>query len=113
MSVTELLQAVTSSSADPACNYERLELLGDSVLKLSSTLRLFTYSPHSSEGQMHVDRAHLICNDRLRDLALAAGLQHHLYFQKDFLEKCKAPGAERRGRALMSNSKALADVVEA
>lgn len=46
-------------------NYERLELLGDSVLKLATTISLFAQNPDDDEYDYHVNRMCLICNKNL------------------------------------------------
>ncbi|KAI0009988.1 hypothetical protein F4779DRAFT_579491 [Xylariaceae sp. FL0662B] len=51
-------------------NYERLEFLGDSFLKMSTTIALFSQIPDSNEFQYHVDRMVLICNKNLFNNAL-------------------------------------------
>ncbi|KAI1081615.1 hypothetical protein F5B20DRAFT_588229 [Whalleya microplaca] len=56
-------------------NYERLELLGDSFLKMSTTIALFSQIPDSNEFQYHVDRMILICNKNLFNNALDLNLE--------------------------------------
>ncbi|KAJ3574695.1 hypothetical protein NPX13_g4287 [Xylaria arbuscula] len=51
-------------------NYERLEFLGDSFLKMSTTIALFTQIQDCDEFQYHVDRMLLICNKNLFNNAL-------------------------------------------
>ncbi|CAG7919009.1 unnamed protein product [Penicillium olsonii] len=46
-------------------NYERLELLGDSVLKMATTISLFAQNPDDDEYDYHVNRMCLICNKNL------------------------------------------------
>ncbi|KAI1470586.1 uncharacterized protein F4812DRAFT_469152 [Daldinia caldariorum] len=59
-------------------NYERLEFLGDSFLKMSTTIALFSRIPDSDEFQYHVDRMLLICNKNLFNNALDLGLQESI-----------------------------------
>lgn len=62
----DLLQmALTTSSANREYHYERLELLGDSFLKFSSTIRLFIVNPVKNEGQLHLIRTRIISNSAL------------------------------------------------
>ncbi|KAI1102779.1 hypothetical protein F4804DRAFT_333938 [Jackrogersella minutella] len=56
-------------------NYERLEFLGDSFLKMSTTIALFSQIPDSNEFQYHVDRMLLICNKNLFNNALDLKLE--------------------------------------
>ncbi|KAJ5423994.1 hypothetical protein N7491_009210 [Penicillium cf. griseofulvum] len=46
-------------------NYERLELLGDSVLKMATSISLFIQNPDDDEYDYHVNRMCLICNKNL------------------------------------------------
>ncbi|KAI8964352.1 hypothetical protein F5Y11DRAFT_316025 [Daldinia sp. FL1419] len=59
-------------------NYERLEFLGDSFLKMSTTIALFSQIPDSDEFQYHVDRMLLICNKNLFNNALDLELQESI-----------------------------------
>ncbi|KAI0396321.1 hypothetical protein F5Y17DRAFT_456050 [Xylariaceae sp. FL0594] len=62
-------------------NYERLEFLGDSFLKMSTTIALFTRIPESDEFQYHVDRMVLICNKNLFNNALELKLEESIRTQ--------------------------------
>ncbi|KAI0458634.1 hypothetical protein F5B21DRAFT_528373 [Xylaria acuta] len=59
-------------------NYERLEFLGDSFLKMSTTIALFSQIPDSDEFQYHVDRMVLICNKNLFNNALEMKLEESI-----------------------------------
>ncbi|KAF9576020.1 Dicer-like protein 1 [Mortierella alpina] len=69
--------AFTSSSANRDHHYERLELLGDSFLKFSSTIRLYIVNPAKDEGQLHGARIRIISNKAL--LRNAIHLQLYKY----------------------------------
>ncbi|KAI1505214.1 RNase3 domain-containing protein [Biscogniauxia marginata] len=62
-------------------NYERLEFLGDSFLKMSTTIALFSQVPDSDEFQYHVDRMTLICNRNLFNNALEVKLEESIRTQ--------------------------------
>lgn len=47
-----LLQALTSASANDIVNLERMETLGDSFLKLMSSLYLFKHHKNMNEGNL-------------------------------------------------------------
>ncbi|KAF9349509.1 Dicer-like protein 1 [Mortierella sp. NVP85] len=68
-----LQEAFTSTSANRDYQYERLELLGDSFLKFSSTIRLYIVNPSKDEGQLHGHRIRIISNSAL--LKHAKGLE--------------------------------------
>lgn len=73
-----LREALTHSSYahenDCACN-ERLEFLGDAVLELITSARLFAAIPHLSEGELTRMRAGLVCKSSLDDWAEKNGLK--------------------------------------
>ncbi|KAI1420974.1 hypothetical protein F5Y12DRAFT_790634 [Xylaria sp. FL1777] len=59
-------------------NYERLEFLGDSFLKMSTTIALFSQIQDCDEFQYHVDRMVLICNKNLFNNALEMKLEESI-----------------------------------
>ncbi|KAJ9138815.1 Dicer-like protein 1 [Pleurostoma richardsiae] len=59
-------------------NYERLEFLGDSFLKMATTISLFTLIPDKSEFDYHVERMCLVCNRNLFNNALDVKLQEYI-----------------------------------
>ncbi|KAK8028243.1 hypothetical protein PG991_005299 [Apiospora marii] len=59
-------------------NYERLELLGDSFLKMSTTIALFARKADANEFQYHVDRMVMICNTNLFNHALELKLEESI-----------------------------------
>ena len=61
---------------------ERLEFLGDAVLGLVITERLYRDLPSSTEGEMTKLRADLVCRDTLASLARAISLGDFLYLGK-------------------------------
>lgn len=68
-----LSEALTHKSAG-ANNYERLEFLGDSVLSLVVSGRLFELRPDACEGDLSRMRARLVRGTTLTDIALGMGL---------------------------------------
>ncbi len=83
-----LRQALTHSSytnenpgSAPAAN-ERLEFLGDAVLGLAITEKLYQLLPDASEGKMTKLRAALVSQDTLARLARATSLGDYLYLGK-------------------------------
>ncbi|CAO0799484.1 unnamed protein product [Mucor circinelloides] len=60
-----MLEAYTTPSASMEMNYERLETLGDSLLKFIATIRLYINFPFSNEGELHHLRIRVICNRAL------------------------------------------------
>lgn len=54
---------------------ERLELLGDSVLKYVVSCNLFLKFPQSHEGQLTALRSRVICNANLNKLGITKNLE--------------------------------------
>ena len=81
---------------------QRLEFLGDALLKLASTDYLYHQFPEQQENQLSVLRSSLVNNSLLCDVAATCGMHHCMrFFQDEALE----PGRTRR--------KMLADCFEA
>jgi endoribonuclease Dicer len=68
---------------------ERLELLGDSVLKYAVSCHLFLKFPNKDEGQLSSIRCHMICNATLYKLGIERNVQvnshYHLAVSRDFV----------------------------
>ncbi|PHH50670.1 Dicer-like protein 1 [Ceratocystis fimbriata CBS 114723] len=64
------------SAADE--DYERLEFLGDSFLKMATTIALYTLIPSSNEYEYHVERMMLISNQNLFRNALKLKLYEYI-----------------------------------
>ncbi|KAF9961709.1 Dicer-like protein 1 [Mortierella alpina] len=111
--------AFTSSSANRDHHYERLELLGDSFLKFSSTIRLYIVNPAKDEGQLHGARIRIISNRAL--LRSATHLQLYKYVSSTpFHRKSWRPtrfivGGKAWEEVQYHNlsNKTLADIIEA
>ena len=69
-----LLQALTPKGAKDSINLERLETLGDSFLKLSTSVFLFCDRPIDHEGKLTCSRAHRVENFNLYLLAKQRGI---------------------------------------
>lgn len=76
----QLLQEALTHRSRGASNYERLEFLGDSVLNLVVSSRLFELKPGASEGDLSRMRARLVRGESLTEIAsdLALGKQLNL-----------------------------------
>lgn len=73
-----MVEALTGLTAHTSYNYERLELLGDSILKLFTTIDLFMgQSASSSVGRLSKLRQERICNYNLYTLALSLQLPYY------------------------------------
>jgi len=72
-----LHQALTHRSLG-RCNYERLEFLGDSILNLVVSTRLFELYPDASEGDLSRMRARIVRGRTLSEIASRLDLGKHL-----------------------------------
>ncbi|KAL2267597.1 hypothetical protein VTJ83DRAFT_4874 [Remersonia thermophila] len=59
-------------------NYERLEFLGDCILKMATTISVVTLLPEKAELDYHVERMLMICNRNLFNNALELHLEEHI-----------------------------------
>ncbi|QQK44191.1 Helicase, C-terminal [Penicillium digitatum] len=105
-------------------NYERLELLGDSVLKMATSISLFVQNPDDDEYDYHVNRMCLICNKnlfknatelKLYEFIRSRGFSRHMWYPPGLsLEygRDHAKFVDSEGKHSLSE-KTIADVCEA
>ena len=100
-------------------NYERLEFLGDSFLKLGTTISLFTLMPAKTEFEYHVERMLLVSNKNLFNAAVDRKLYEYIRSQ-GFNRRSWYPNLKlRKGKAPKTSmqhclsDKSIADVCEA
>ncbi|KAE8258826.1 hypothetical protein A4X09_0g7842 [Tilletia walkeri] len=65
IAATHLIEALTVPSASYSFNYERLEFIGDTFLKLMATAYVFAEEIESQEGLLHNARREIIMNRTL------------------------------------------------
>lgn len=105
--------SVAPSFVNEKENFENRELLGDAVLGLSATNRIFTENVHNSEGRMHDVRKSVVCNFSLRLQANAMDLYKYFNFQERLVRNYLPSGTHSRGHCLEHLSdKTPADVME-
>lgn len=73
-----MIQALTLPSANAGFNNQRLETLGDSVLKLCTVVHLFNRFPHRHEGQLDILRRNSVSNRTLLARAKEVMLEQYL-----------------------------------
>ncbi|XP_023638559.1 endoribonuclease Dicer homolog 3 isoform X3 [Capsella rubella] len=78
ISSTSILEALTTLTCPEAFSMERLELLGDSVLKYVVSCYLFLKYPDKDEGQLSRQRQSIISNSNLHRVATNRKLQGYI-----------------------------------
>ncbi|KAL9100638.1 MAG: hypothetical protein Q9163_004008 [Psora crenata] len=73
-----VLTTTTSSTACEIYNYERLELLGDSILKFFTSLTLAARNPRYHEGILSHEKDIIVSNGNLASAAVQAGLAQYI-----------------------------------
>ncbi|KAF8420020.1 hypothetical protein EV426DRAFT_613050 [Tirmania nivea] len=117
-----IVTAITASSAGEETNYQRYELLGDSVLKFLAGIQLLADYPLWHEGYLSGKKDRSVANSKLTQESIRLKMSRFIITNHFSPLKWKAKylptespersnqEAERKGRDL--SSKVLADVVE-
>ncbi|KAL3671062.1 hypothetical protein V7S43_004246 [Phytophthora oleae] len=98
--------------------YERLEILGDTFLKLETSWYMYEQRKDiSQEGQLTQLRRDIIRNDRLNQFALAARLHHYILYPAEVEQhpfQCWKPSCMgKTPDPVVAPAKWIADVLEA
>ncbi|KAI3454024.1 hypothetical protein Pfo_010687 [Paulownia fortunei] len=73
-----ILEALTTQRCNESFSMERLELLGDSVLKYAVSCHLFLKYPKKHEGQLSSHRSGIVSNSALHKLGTDRKLQEYI-----------------------------------
>ena len=73
-----VVMALSASSAREGVDYQRLEFLGDSVLKWCISLQLLAEHPSWHEGYLTTHKAQIVANPRLAQAAVDFGLDGYI-----------------------------------
>uniref|UniRef100_A0A1D1ZF59 Endoribonuclease Dicer 3a n=1 Tax=Anthurium amnicola TaxID=1678845 RepID=A0A1D1ZF59_9ARAE len=73
-----ILEAITTVRCCENFSLERLELLGDSILKYAVSCNLFLKYPQKHEGQLSACRSRAVCNATLYKLGISCNLQGYI-----------------------------------
>lgn len=71
----QILEALTTQRCNESISMERLELLGDSVLKYAMSCHLFLKYPDKNEGVLSDKRRWAVCNSTLYKLGISRDIQ--------------------------------------
>lgn len=115
--VTDLvLQALASTSANCGFDYERLEFLGDTFLKLVATCHTFTTQLQRTEAELHLANKAILTNTRLLKEAKHLRLEEYGLFASSNLnvKRFVAPSLDNVGGVLVRRdmNAAAADAFE-
>ncbi|KAF7874021.1 hypothetical protein EAF04_002693 [Stromatinia cepivora] len=110
--------AITHASYSMTSNYQRLEFLGDSILKLCTSVQLISEHPLWPEGYLSAMKDRIVSNSRSSRAAVELGLDEYIITNKFtgskwrpmYVEDCLEITEQKRREM---SSKTLADVVEA
>ncbi|PHH90284.1 hypothetical protein CDD83_4085 [Cordyceps sp. RAO-2017] len=118
--LTLVREAICSRSAREPVHYERLEFLGDSILKYCTSAQAAADYPEWPEGYLSSFRDHLVSNSRLCRAAVDSGLVKFIVTRQFTDKKWRPPyvdgflqGTRKPDSGSTMSTKTLADVVEA
>ncbi|KAK4186084.1 dicer-like protein 2 [Podospora australis] len=118
--VSMIIRAITATGAGRHVDYERVEFLGDAILKFCTTINCTAKYLYYPEGYLSASKDKIVSNSRLCRAAIDFGLDKYIInkpatqshwrpiYVEDLIANPPNPHADR----LMS-TKTLADVVEA
>ncbi|KAG8919295.1 Dicer-like protein 1 [Tulasnella sp. 418] len=117
-----LVESLTLPCVEAGFDYQRLETLGDSCLKLATSIHVFTKYPHKHEGQLHALRRNSISNRYLRGRAFERQLHRYVSCERVLEGKSWIPPKaaevtyDGNGQAIVQRDvplKAMQDCMEA
>jgi dsRNA-specific ribonuclease len=113
-----VVEALSTPSADDTANYQRLEHIGDTVLKFLAVTHLFASHRNWHEGYLSEAKDVIVANNRLAQIAIQSKLDRYI-LSTPFRPRKWTPayieslsGSKSFPKRLLS-TKVLADVVEA
>ncbi|KAH8687849.1 dicer-like protein-like protein 2 [Tricladium varicosporioides] len=118
LDISIVVTAISASSAREEGNYQRLEFLGDSILKLCASIQLIAEYPLWHEGLLSAKKDRLVANSRLSRAAVETGLDRFIITKQFTAQKWRPLYIKdllqtRTDLKRKLSSKVLADVVEA
>ncbi|KAI9655247.1 MAG: hypothetical protein M1831_004957 [Alyxoria varia] len=113
-----VVSSICASSADEqGGDYQRLEFLGDDILKFLVSLQLMGSKPHWPESYLTAKKSRMVSNKTLSDAAVAVGLDKFIVTQRFTGAKWKpqyvSGESPTKHETREMSTKILADVVEA
>jgi len=114
-----IIEAISAPVAGEGVDYNRLEYLGDSILKVCTSLQVMAQHPTWPEGYLSRERSRIVRNRTLAEAAVALGLDRFIITKRFTGKKWRPPcvgdysRTENESEMREMSSKTLADVVEA
>lgn len=113
-----IIEATTSGAADFTASYERLEFLGDAVLKYCTHVQLAAQHPEWPESYLTAEKGRTNGNASLSRAALSSGVDRFISTTKFTGNHWKPPilrtdQKDKNDKTVDRSTKTLADVVEA
>ncbi|KAK6226081.1 RNase3 domain-containing protein [Colletotrichum tabaci] len=114
-----VLTAISTGSAAEPTNYERMEFLGDSILKFSTTINVAALNPDWPERLLSFKKDGIVANSTLCKAAIKHGLDRFILtkpftgqkWRPIYVDDVLHRGDEKSTRRI--STKTLADIVEA
>ena len=118
LDVTLVETAISTPSAQEESNYDRLEFLGDVLLKVYTSFQVYSDHPQWHEGRLSHAKSLIINNGNLAKAAIACGLDQFIHTERFEGSKWKPPYnkdllSKTAKETRQLSTKVLADVVEA
>lgn len=112
-----VITAISASAAQEPTNYQRMEFLGDSILKYFTSLTLMATHLNWHEGVLSHQKDHIVSNASLARSALAVGLDEYILtkpftgskWRPDYISDLLTPDTPKTRQL---STKTLADVIE-
>lgn len=98
VSLLKLLEALTCASSADEFDLERLEMLGDSFLKMAVTISAYQHKKSKDEGKLTKYRTSQISNKNLFNLAMKKSLPGYIKYTGLSRQTWAPPGYEKRAR---------------
>ncbi|GAA5979009.1 hypothetical protein JCM5350_004204 [Sporobolomyces pararoseus] len=116
LEIDQFARALTTPSSLAGIDYEYLETLGDSFLKLATSIHVYLGFPTAEEGRLTILRMNSVDNRFLRQQCVKTGLDKHIQASPlRSAEPSDSMEIATRGDSFtrLVNRKVLSDVVEA
>ncbi|KAI9707868.1 MAG: hypothetical protein M1820_004474 [Bogoriella megaspora] len=112
-----ILAATTASSANEEVDYQRLEFLGDAVLKYRTSITMFKKHPSWPEAYLTQEKGRIVSNPTLASAALESGLDKYIHTTQFTGSKWRPLYTEEilrhKKEKVERSRKVLADIIEA